>query len=195
MQTEILFLRSQSECIKYTKKFNSENKSILPDFSYYRLEIKEPTYVLPSTRINLSLFDLPKDKTPTMAYQKRFEEVVENKYKGLKYIYTDGFKNELGVGAAATTGNRTESASLPKFSSIFTAETQTKHPALITISAIKGKNFYIFTNSRSCLQAFQKQNPTNSKLRNRAHHSEPTEIWKISGALLERRYSKKRNLR
>ena len=33
-------------------KFNLENKGVLPDFSYYRLDIKEPTWGLPCTRIN-----------------------------------------------------------------------------------------------------------------------------------------------
>ena len=56
---------------------NLENRGVLPYFSYFRLGIKEPTWGLPSTRLNLSLTDLPKDKTPTKAYQKRFKEVVE----------------------------------------------------------------------------------------------------------------------
>ena len=59
----------------------------------------------------MSLTDLPKDKTPTMVYQKRFNVVVENKYKGWKHIYTEGSESEIGVGVVATTGNRTESAS------------------------------------------------------------------------------------
>ena len=90
-------------------KLNFKNKGVLPDFSYARLCIKEPTWGLPSTRINLSLTDLPKDKTPTKAHQKSFKEVVENKYKGWNPTYTDGSKSEIGVGAAASTGNRTES--------------------------------------------------------------------------------------
>ena len=95
----------------------------MPDFSYYRLEIKEPTCGLQSARINSSLTDLPKEKTPALVYQKRFKKVVVNKYKGWEHIHTDGSKSEIGVGAAATTGNRAESAPLPKFSSIFTENT------------------------------------------------------------------------
>ena len=133
----------------------------MPNFSYSRLEIKEPTWGLPNTRKNLSLTDLPKEKTPTMAYQKRFKEDVENEYKGWNHIYTDGSKNEIGVGAAAIIENRTKSSSLPKFSSIFTAETHAIHIAFNTIPPTKGKNFTIFTDSRSCLQALQKQFPTN----------------------------------
>ena len=94
---------------KLHTKLNLENKRVMPDFSYSRLDIKEPTWGLPSTRLNLSLTDLPKEKTPTMAYQKRFKEVVENKYKGWNHIYTDGSKSEIGVEAAATIGNRTKS--------------------------------------------------------------------------------------
>ena len=35
-------------------KFNLENKGVLPNFSYSRLEIKEPTGGIPSTAIKLS---------------------------------------------------------------------------------------------------------------------------------------------
>ena len=61
----------------------------MPDFSYSRLQIKELTWGLPSTRINLYLTDLPKEKTPTVAYQKRFQEVSRiNKKDGITYIQT-----------------------------------------------------------------------------------------------------------
>ena len=45
--------------LKIHTKFNVENKRNLPDFSYSRQEIKEPTWELPSTRTNLSVTDLP----------------------------------------------------------------------------------------------------------------------------------------
>ena len=72
-------LRSQSESKITHTKLNLKNKGILPDFSYARLEIKEPTWGTPSTRINLSLTYLPKDKKPTKAHQKVFKGVVDNK--------------------------------------------------------------------------------------------------------------------
>ena len=80
---------------KIHTKFNLENKSVLPNFTYSRLEIKEPTWGLPTTRKNLSLTDRLKEKTPTRANLKRFKEVVENKYKGWKNIYTDGSVQNL----------------------------------------------------------------------------------------------------
>ena len=110
-----LYIRNQNPI--NTHKIELRKKCVLLVFSYSRLEIKEPTWGLLSTRINLSLNDLPKEKTSTMAYQKIFEEVVEKKYKGWNHIYTDGSKGEIGVGVAATTGYLTKSASLTKFSS------------------------------------------------------------------------------
>ena len=67
--------------------------------------------------------------------------------------------------AAATAGNRAESASLPKFRSIFTAEIHTIHLALNTICATKGKSISAFTDSRSCPKVLQKQIPGKQKAR------------------------------
>ena len=69
----------------------------------------------------------------------------------------------------ATTGNHTESASVPKISSIFKAETHAIYLALSTISATEAKNFSIFTDSRSCLQAHQKRIPTHQNVRKLKH--------------------------
>ena len=78
-------------------QLNLENQGVLPDFLYSRLEIKEPTWGFSSTRIKLSLTDLSKHRTPTMAYQKSFKEVVEIKYKRGKHIYTDDSTSEITV--------------------------------------------------------------------------------------------------
>ena len=69
------------------------------------------------------------------------------------------------MGAAATSGNRTELASLQKFKFIFTAENHAIHLALNTISVAKRKKFSTFTDSRSCLQALQKPIQTSPKVR------------------------------
>ena len=86
-QREILYanknsphsVRNQNK--KLQTKLNLENKGVLPDFSYAQLGIKEPTWGLLSTRLNLCLTDLPKDKTQTKAYQKRFKKVAQSQYK------------------------------------------------------------------------------------------------------------------
>ena len=119
----------------------------------------------------MSLTDLRKDKTPTMAYNKRFKEVIENKYKGGKHIYTDGSKSELGVGVAATTGNRTESASLPKFSCLFTAETHAIPLVKYNIYIGSIKLFYIHRPEK-LPTSVSKQFPTNPKVRKLTHTME-----------------------
>ena len=58
-------------------------------------------------------------------------------------------KREIGVESAATIENRTTSASLSKFSFIFTTETHAKHGALNTVSVTNRKNFSLFTDSKN----------------------------------------------
>ena len=100
-------------------------------------------------------------------------------------IYTDGFKSEIEMEAAATTGNRTVSASLPKYSSMITAGTNAIHLALDKMSSTKGKIFSVMTDSRSNQQALQKQILTNLKsTKTEAHHKEPKEIRKNSGNVM-----------
>ena len=165
--------------IKKHTEFNLENKSVRTDFSKFRLKIKEYTLGLPSTRINLPLTVLLKNKTPTKTYQSGFKTVFEEKYKGWKHIFRYTSKSEIGVGVAAFTGSRADSASLTTVSWIFAAETYAIHLPLNTISATKGDNFTVSTDSKSWLQTFQKQIPTNSevrKLKQTMANCEPTEI-------------------
>ena len=77
------------------------------------------------------------------------------------------------MAAAATTGNHIRTASLPNFSSKFTTETHAIHLAPTIISATKGKNFSLFTDSRTYIQALQ---PKTTKTE--ADHSKPAEIRK-----------------
>ena len=66
----------------------------------FLIEIIEPTWAVLSTRTKLSLTDLPNNKTPTPAYQEKFKEVVENKYKGWKHIYRRfHMRNSSGSGS------------------------------------------------------------------------------------------------
>ena len=77
---------------KILTRLNLKIKRVLPVFSYSRLDINEPSWELPSTRINLSPSYLPKDKTSTLACQKRLEEVIEHKYKWWKHMYASKVK-------------------------------------------------------------------------------------------------------
>ena len=86
MQIKFLISSFAIRIQKIHTELNFQTKGVLLDFSNSRLEMREPTWGLLSTRTNMSLADPPKVKTTTIAYQKRFKEVVENKYKGWKNI-------------------------------------------------------------------------------------------------------------
>lgn len=148
---------------------NLNSHRILPDFSYRLQRIKEPTWSLPRTKINLDLTDLPKESTPLRVYQQKFREIKELNYKGYKHIYTDGSKSEIGVGAAAITEGQAKSASLPKHASIFTAEAYAVHMTVDLIRTSKRKKFSVFTDSRSVLQALDSSIPTNPLIRKLKH--------------------------
>ena len=85
------------------------------------------------------------------------------------YLYTDGSKNKDGVGAAIYTEGTSSSASLPKFSTIFTAEAHAIHMALNTISKSNKLTLATFSDSKSVLKAFQSRAPSNSKIRRIKH--------------------------
>ena len=46
--------------------------------------------------------------------------MFDKKLKGWNLVYTDGWKTEMGLGAAASTGSQTESDSPSKVSSCYT---------------------------------------------------------------------------
>ena len=80
-------------------KYNINRQHILPDFSYSLLKIKEPTWSISEPKVNLDLTEFPKDFTPNIIYQKKFQEILEEKYSQWTYLYTDGSKNNDGVSA------------------------------------------------------------------------------------------------
>ena len=149
---------------KLQAELNLQKKYIMHDFLYSLSRIKEPTWSLPSTIMNLSLTDLPKDTTPPLILQW-FKELIDKYYKGRNHIYTDGSKIEMGIGAAATTGNYTTSPSLTRVCSIFTTETHVMHLAIKSARTNSRRKFAISTDSRSCFQALQEWIPTNPKVR------------------------------
>ena len=71
----------------------------------------------------------------------------------------------MGVGAAATTGNRTKSASLLEFRSIFTVEKHTINLSLIAISATKESTCLYSQTQEATYKCFKSKVPTNPKVR------------------------------
>ena len=106
-----------------------------------------------------------KDKNPLVLLNEFLEHA--HTHRNSIEIYTDGSKSDRGVGAAAIIRsnvlNMTESASLHKETSIFSAEIIAISFATKLIDAIiplkRGKQFTIYCDSLSALQALSKLNP------------------------------------
>ena len=63
-----------------------------------------------------------KNDTPHHILRAIFRSWIREKYDKHKVIFTDGSKSEEGVGSAAIMGVKRETVSLPRVSTIFTAE-------------------------------------------------------------------------
>src|ERR1700743_201911 len=69
------------------------------------------------------------------------------------HIYTDGSKDDSGVTAAAVSNSMQLACRLPSEASIFSAEAQAISLALKIVESSSHTNFYVFSDSMSCLQA------------------------------------------
>ena len=107
---------------------------------------------------------------PTTKNIKRFDpifrEYVDLQYPNYKHIYTDGSKDNSGVGSAAVLGHRSESATPPAIASIYSAELIALKLAtnLITRNLLENPNskkFLICTDSLSAVQALGEIQPRN----------------------------------
>ena len=78
-------------------------------------------------------------------------------------VYTDGSRNEYGTGSAVVipSMNLTDSLSLPKFASIFTAETMAIIMATKIIIQLPQEKYIIYTDSRSTLESLRQHDPRN----------------------------------
>ena len=88
-----------------------------------------------------------------MVRGKLFKNLIAEKYSKHKIIFTDGSKNERGVGSAAVMDANRETVSLPLVSTVFTSEVM----ALRLAAKIVRKNlacdkYLICSDSLSMLQ-------------------------------------------
>ena len=92
----------------------------------------------------------------------------------------------MGVRVAAANENPTKSVSLPKFRSIFTAETHAIRLALNTIKTINRRKVFDLTDSQYCLQDLKKTKTFKSKNAwKKIYYSRPTEIRNNRAILLD----------
>ena len=112
-----------------------------------------------------------------------FKEHAEKHESGIQ-VYTDGSKNQQGVGAAVVMPglSLSDSISLPKEASIFTAESVAIILAMELIDRLPQEKFTIYSDSRSVLTAllqFEPKNPLIGKIKEWTHYfhmSRQTEI-------------------
>ena len=83
-------------------------------------------------------------------------------------VYTDGSKSTEGVGSAVVlpTLGMSNTVSLPKAASIFTAEAYAIILSLEMIQKLPPREYTIFSDSKSVLQALEQYSPKNNMIRN-----------------------------
>ena len=111
-----------------------------------------PPWQLKRPKIILRLAESRKSETHPIRYRDEFFS-VRSEFPSHVAIYTDGSKDDSRVAAAAVVRGRSFSTRLPDQSSIFTAEARALLLALEYVEASTGREFILFSDSRSCLEA------------------------------------------
>jgi len=101
-----------------------------------------------------------KDSRPDYHFRQLFNDHLSRFHSHQFPIYTDGAKNENGVGVSAVSLNGTKRIKLMKESSIFTAELCGILCALQIVDATQRENFIIFCDSRSALSVVEHYDST-----------------------------------
>lgn len=96
----------------------------------------------------------PKSHTPDAIFQQTFFE-HRQAYENCIAVYTDGSKSTQHVGSAAVIGNLTLQEKIHPESTVFTAEIHAICLALEYISKQSDRNYIIYSDSKSCLDALQ----------------------------------------
>ena len=111
-----------------------------------------PPWLLKRPRINYTIHQSSKDNASLAIYGNKFFEVCDH-YKDFCRLYTDGSRMGNQVAAAVVRGTVTKTTRLPNNASIFRAELYAISLALAVIRRRKEKNFIIFSDSMSSLEA------------------------------------------
>ncbi|KAL1460527.1 hypothetical protein WDU94_012504 [Cyamophila willieti] len=108
--------------------------------------------------VDTELCAFKKAETPPQVYKQKFLQKMNDGFQNHTKVYTDGSKDENGVGCAFTIPDRNivKKYSLNKDASIFHAELYAILQSLIMIIDMSMEKAIIITNSLSCLQALVK---------------------------------------
>ena len=118
--------------------------STIPEWKRHKLEFRK-------------LFDQKKATMLNEEVKQAFGE-FQNEHNGYQYIFTDGSKNEAGVGCAFVHGNVCQQTKLKGAYSIFTAEAVALLQALQYVTLHRLSYSVICTDSMSVLLALQSDN-------------------------------------
>ena len=147
------------------KPFGERIKESISELNVDMKEVKEmgfsktPPWLIPDIRVCEKWMITPKANTPPENTRMMFLEHDE-KHKKWEKIYTDGSKSERGVGFAAVSKKFVYYASLPSYSSIFTAELHGILAALRMVNNLPQGNFVIYSDSQCVLSAIKKYAPS-----------------------------------
>ena len=121
-----------------------------------------PPWKMTRTRICNGIEKDTSKNTP-MANAMLFREHLQHHRESVQ-IYTDGSKNERGVGCAVTIPalNQYKLKALPNEASIYTAEAEAILEALGIIEGMEYEHYTIFSDSRSVLKTLESTNPRNT---------------------------------
>ena len=117
-------------------------KTVEPAFSYRILDISTPTWAIHPLTMKFELIG-----TCNAVLRQLFRDVWREKYGAMELVFTDGSKNEDGVGAGVVWRRGARSEILPCDASVYTAELYAIFLARLIIKKNPSKKFVIFSDS------------------------------------------------
>ena len=120
-----------------------------------------PPWTYPTAMVSLTLSYAKKDQTDPSMYLSLHNE-VKDVFRNYDSIYTDSSVSDDKAAAAAVIDNHSSIEHLPDKSSIFSAELHVLYLALDRVETADDdeRNFIIFSDSKSALQAISGQDRT-----------------------------------
>jgi len=155
------------------------HKIIGEELSERTINVMENTQLeMPPWRIADAHICGEREMKKTNNIQENIMEFREHQqiHKDSIQVFTDGSKNEHGAGSAVAipSMNLTDSRSMPKYTSIFTAEATAIVMAVSLINRLPQKHYTIYTDSKSTLEALRQhdsRNPVIRRVKEMLHHS------------------------
>ncbi|XP_031338199.1 uncharacterized protein LOC116167099 [Photinus pyralis] len=137
--------------IRLLERSRNLNLLELPIETYQNKVSEIPPWVISKPQVNYKWFDTKKD-TNKQYLKQEFLSVLDQ-YRDYIIIYTDGSKTEEGVGSAFSVTDKTYNWSLPKYTSVYTAELYAIMQALYYSTMSTEKRFLICSDSLSSLKS------------------------------------------